>query len=107
MAPKKQTEYQSRYDSMNPILIDVAEYAGTEEMRAELRACSAIRVRALEICYNIPEYRTASLETKNMVYDAVRNLLFAVSDSPVSDSPVSDASDSPVSDASDAGDLAS
>ena len=60
---------------MNPIIIDVAEYGETEEMRAELRACSAIRVRALEICYSIPEYRTATLPTKNIVYDAVRNLL--------------------------------
>ena len=64
---------------MNPILIDVAEYAGTEEMRAELRACSAIRVRALEICYNIPEYRTASLATKNQVYHAHLISLFPVS----------------------------
>ena len=84
---------------MNPIIIDVAEYGETEDIRNVVRACTAIRSRALEICYDIPEYRTASLETKNMVYDAVRNLLFAVSDSPVSDSPVSDAGD--------AGDLAS
>lgn len=72
---------------MNPILIDVAEYAGTEEMRAELRACSAIRVRALEICYSIPEYRTASLATKNQVYDAVCNLLFEVTKTPGAKTP--------------------
>ena len=78
---------------MNPIIIDVAEYGETEDIRNVVRACTAIRNRALEICYDIPEYRTASLETKNMVYDAVRNLLFAVSDSgdsPVTDSPVTD-----------------
>ena len=83
---------------MNPIIIDVAEYGETEDIRNVVRACTAIRNRALEICYDIPEYRTASLETKNMVYDAVRNLLFAVSDSPVSDAGDSPVTDSPVTD---------
>ena len=86
---------------MNPIIIDVAEYGETEDIRNVVRACTAIRNRALEICYDIPEYRTASLETKNMVYDAVRNLLFAVSDA----GDAGDAGDA--SDAGDAGDLAS
>ena len=65
---------------MNQIIIDVAEFAEDEDVRTVLRACTAIRNRALEICYDIPEYRTASLETKNKVYDAVRNLLFEVSE---------------------------
>lgn len=61
---------------MNTIVIDVAEYGETEDIRSVLRECTAVRNRALEICYSIPEYRTASLPTKNAVYDAVRNLLF-------------------------------
>jgi hypothetical protein len=65
---------------MNQIVIDVAEFAEDEDVRSVLRACTAIRDRAMEICYDIPEYRTATLETKNQVYDAVRNLLFEVSE---------------------------
>lgn len=65
---------------MNQIVIDVAEYAEDEDVRTVLLACTAIRNRALEICYDIPEYRTATLATKNQVYDAVRNLLFEVSE---------------------------
>ena len=61
---------------MNPIIIDVAEYGETADIRNVVRECTAVRKRALEICYSIPEYRTASLPTKNAVYDAVRNLLF-------------------------------
>lgn len=61
---------------MNTIVIDVAEYAESEDIRSVIRECTAVRNRALEICYDIPEYRTASLPTKNQVYDAVRNLLF-------------------------------
>lgn len=38
----------------------------------------SVREIALSALYNVPEYKAATLETKNYLYDAVRNRLFAI-----------------------------
>ena len=53
------------------MVISIAAFAPTEEMRNELQKGFDAREIALVLVYRIPGYKEAGLETKNFIYDAV------------------------------------
>ena len=53
------------------MVLNVATFVEDETIKQELIRFSDLRDLALRLCYSIPDYKNADLETKNFVYDNI------------------------------------
>ena len=61
-------------------VVPVYEFMEDKEKAEVLRKSFEVRSTTLKIVWAIPEYKEAPLETKNWLYDVVRDRLFTVPD---------------------------
>lgn len=57
------------------MIISISSFIEDQEKRETLNYYFNIRETALNIAYSIPGYREAKLDTKNYIYDAIKNSL--------------------------------
>ena len=50
----------------------IDEFVDNNQIADELRRCAVIRDRTLTLCSGIPGYGKLSLETKNSIYDHIK-----------------------------------
>lgn len=51
------------------MVLSISNFAETAEQKQTLDKCFDARSLVLSLCYSIPGYETAALETKNFIYD--------------------------------------
>lgn len=51
------------------MVLSISNFAETAEQKRTLDKCFDARSLVLSLCYSIPGYKTAELETKNFIYD--------------------------------------
>ena len=56
-----------------PVVIDIAYFADTPEMRDELLLSSKVRTMTLDRCYAIQGYETMPRDEKLKIYDRVQS----------------------------------
>lgn len=60
------------------MVLSISNFAGSLNEKAELDKLFNIRNTALELCYTIAGYKNSSRETRNYIYDNVRDALMSV-----------------------------
>lgn len=60
------------------MILSISNFAESLKEKADLNKLFSIRNMALELCYSIAGYEDSSRETRNYIYDNIRNTLVNV-----------------------------